>query len=125
MSPLLELKNLRRAFYGLDVLRGVDLAVAAGGITGLIGPNGAGKTTLFNVVSGLVPPDAGSVRFDCGEIAGWAPARVTRRGLVRTFQVARGFPKLSVFQHLMLHGRDQPGESLWQAICSTQAVRAR
>ena len=61
---LLEIKNLRRAFYGLDVLRGVDLAVAAGGITGLIGPNGAGKTTLFNVVSGLVPPDAGSIRFD-------------------------------------------------------------
>ena len=58
MSSLLQLKNLRRAFYGLDVLRGVDLAVAAGGITGLIGPNGAGKTTLFNVVSGLVPPDA-------------------------------------------------------------------
>ena len=58
-SPLLEIKDLRRAFYGLDVLRGVDLAVAAGGITGLIGPNGAGKTTLFNVVSGLVPPDAG------------------------------------------------------------------
>ena len=56
--PLLDIKNLRRAFYGLDVLRGVDLAVAAGGITGLIGPNGAGKTTLFNVVSGLVPPDA-------------------------------------------------------------------
>ena len=55
--PLLEIRNLRRAFYGLDVLRGVDLAVEAGGITGLIGPNGAGKTTLFNVVSGLVPPE--------------------------------------------------------------------
>ena len=108
---LLELKNLRRAFYGLDVLRGVDLAVAAGGITGLIGPNGAGKTTLFNVVSGLVPPDAGSIRFDGREIAGLAPDAVSRRGLVRTFQVARGFPRLSVFQHLMLYGRDQPGET--------------
>ncbi|HZX83833.1 MAG TPA: ATP-binding cassette domain-containing protein, partial [Reyranella sp.] len=48
--PLLQIKDLRRAFYGLDVLRGVDLSVAPGGITGLIGPNGAGKTTLFNVV---------------------------------------------------------------------------
>ncbi len=47
-SPLLELKNFRRAFYGLDVLRGVDLAVVAGGITGLIGPNGAGKTTCLH-----------------------------------------------------------------------------
>ena len=108
-----------------DVLRGVDLAVTAGGITGLIGPNGAGKTTLFNVVSGLVPPDAGSVRFDGRGIAGLPPDAVSRRGLVRTFQVARGFPRLSVFQHLMLYGRDQPGESLWQAIVGTRAARAR
>src|ERR1044072_5125401 len=113
--PLLELAGLRRAFYGLDVLRGVDLAVAAGGITGLIGPNGARKTTLFHVVSGLVPPDAGSIRFDGEEIAGWAADAISRRGLVRTFQVARGFPRLSVFQHLMLYGRDQPGERLWHA----------
>src|SRR5437899_11163949 len=121
--PLLDIKHLVRAVYGLDGLGGVDLVVAAGGITGLIGPNGAGKTTLFNVVSGLVPPDAGSVRFDGEEIAGWAPDRVSRRGLVRTFQVARGFPKLSVFQHLMLYGRDQPGESLWQAIVGSKAAR--
>src|SRR3981081_375086 len=123
--PLLELKNLHRAFYGLDVLRGVDLAVAAGGITGLIGPNGAGKTTLFNVVWGLVRPDGGSIRFDGQEIAGLAPDAVSRRGLVRTFQVARGFPRLSVFQHLMLYGRDQPGETLWQAILGTRAARER
>src|SRR5215813_1466194 len=123
--PLLELKNLRRAFYGLDVLRGVDLAVQAGGITGLIGPNGAGKTTLFNVVSGLVPPNAGSIRFDGRDIAGWSADAVSRQGLVRTFQVARGFPRLSVFQHLMLYGRDQPGESLWQAVVGTKAARER
>ena len=125
MTPLLDIKNLRRAFYGLEVLRGVDMAVRPGGITGLIGPNGAGKTTLFNVVSGLVPPDAGSIRFDGREIAGKAPDVVSRAGLVRTFQVARGFPKLSVFQHLMLYGRDQPGESLWQAIVGTRAARDR
>ena len=125
MTPLLDIKNLRRAFYGLEVLRGVDMAVRAGGITGLIGPNGAGKTTLFNVVSGLVPPDAGSIRFDGREIARRAPDVVSRAGLVRTFQVARGFPKLSVFQHLMLYGRDQPGESLWQAIVGSRAARER
>src|SRR5258708_8839398 len=125
LMPLLELKNLRRAFYGLDVLRGVDLTVAAGGITGLIGPNGAGKTTVFNVVSGLVPPDGGSIRFDGRELSGASPDRVSRAGLVRTFQVARGLPKLSVFQHLMLYGRDQPGETLWQAIVGTRAARDR
>src|SRR5260370_42424945 len=92
--PLLDIKNLRRAFYGLDVLRGVDLAVAAGGITGLVGPNGAGETTLFNVVSGLVPPDAGSIRFGGQQIAGVAPGGVSRRGLGLTVQVAPGFPRL-------------------------------
>src|ERR1700754_2984846 len=123
--PLLEIKDLRRAFYGLDVLRGVELSVEAGGITGLIGPNGAGKTTLFNVVSGLVPPDAGSIRFDGREIPGKEPDVGRRAALVRTFQVSRGFPKLSVFQHLMLYGRDQPGETLWQAIVGTRAARER
>ena len=124
MTPLLDIKNLRRAFYGLEVLRGVDLAVRSGGITGLIGPNGAGKTTLFNVVSGLVPPDAGS----SASMGGRSPAggrRSDRAGLVRTFQVARGFPELSVFEHLMLYGRDQPGESLWQAIVGSRAARER
>jgi branched-chain amino acid transport system ATP-binding protein len=123
--PLLELKGLRRSFYGLEVLRGVDFMVEAGGITGLIGPNGAGKTTLFNVVSGLVPPNAGSMLFDGKEIAGKAPDVVSRAGLVRTFQVARGFPKLSVFQHLMLYGRDQPGENLLTAIFGSRAARER
>jgi branched-chain amino acid transport system ATP-binding protein len=125
LSTLLELKNVRRAYYGLDVLRGVDFTVAASGITGLIGPNGAGKTTLFNVVSGLVPPNAGSILFDGREIGGLSPDKVSRAGLVRTFQVARGFPKLSVFQHLMLYGRDQPGETLWQAVVGTRAARER
>jgi ABC-type branched-subunit amino acid transport system ATPase component len=125
LTDLLELRDLRRAFYGLEVLRGVDFGVAAGGITGLIGPNGAGKTTLFNVVSGLVPPDAGSIRFDGREIGGLSPDKVSRAGLVRTFQIARGFPRLSVFQHLMIYGRDQPGESLWQAIVGTRAAHER
>jgi ABC-type branched-subunit amino acid transport system ATPase component len=124
-EPLLVLKDVHRAFYGLDVLRGVDLVVAPGGITGLIGPNGAGKTTLFNVVSGLVPPERGIIQFGGQAIGGLSPDAVSRRGLVRTFQVARGFPRLSVFQHLMLYGRDQPGESLWQAILGTRAMRDR
>ena len=123
--PLLQLKDIRRSFYGLEVLRGVDLCVASGGITGLIGPNGAGKTTLFNVVSGLVPAEGGRILFEGEPIDRLAADQISRRGLVRTFQVARGFPRLSVFQHLMLYGRDQPGESLWQAIVGMRAVRDR
>jgi len=122
---LLEVEGLRRSFYGVQALTGVDLRVAAGTITGLIGPNGAGKTTLFNCVSGLIPPEGGRVRFDGEDITGWRADRVTRRGLVRTFQIARGFPRLSVLENLMLYGAGQPGESLWRALARPPAVARR
>ena len=123
--PLLEVRRLRRAFYGVTALDGVDLAVNGGTITGLIGPNGAGKTTLFNCVSGLIPPDGGRVIFDGADVTGWAPHRVTARGLVRTFQIARGFPRLSVLENLMLYGDRQPGETLWRAVARPPGVARR
>jgi branched-chain amino acid transport system ATP-binding protein/neutral amino acid transport system ATP-binding protein len=123
--PLLEVRDLRRAFYGVTALDGVDLAVNGGTITGLIGPNGAGKTTLFNCVSGLIPPDGGRVVFDGADVTGWAPHRVTGRGLVRTFQIARGFPRLSVLENLMLYGARQPGETLWRAVARPPGVARR
>ena len=61
---LLHIAGIIRSFYGVQALAGVDLTVRAGTVTGLIGPNGAGKTTLFNVVSGLLRPDRGTVTFD-------------------------------------------------------------
>ena len=123
--PLLEVRDLRRAFYGVTALAGVDLAVNGGTITGLIGPNGAGKTTLFNCVSGVIPPDGGRVVFDGVDVTGWAPHRVTGRGLVRTFQIARGFPRLSVLENLMLYGDRQPGEMLWRAVARAPGVARR
>jgi branched-chain amino acid transport system ATP-binding protein/neutral amino acid transport system ATP-binding protein len=123
--PLLEVRGLERSFYGVQALRGADLTVEAGTITGLIGPNGAGKTTLFNCVSGLVPPDAGSVRFDGRDITGWRPDRISRRGLVRTFQIARGFPRLSVLENLLLYGGGQPGEGFLRALLRPPSVRRR
>ena len=123
--PLLEVRALQRSFYGIRALDGVDLVVEAGTITGLIGPNGAGKTTLFNCVSGLIPPDAGAVRLDGRDITGWPSHRVTRAGLVRTFQIARGFPRLSVLENLLLYGDRQPGESLLRAIAGRAAARRR
>ena len=122
---LLEVEQIRRSFYGVAALAGTDLTVEAGSITGLIGPNGAGKTTLFNVISGLVPPQSGRVRLDGEDITGWRPDRITGRGLARTFQIARGFPKLTVFEALLLHGPRQPGESLWAALARAHAARRR
>ena len=113
---LLDVRGVSRSFYGVHALRGIDLSVEAGRITGLIGPNGAGKTTLFNCVSGLVPPDSGSVTFDGRDITGLRPDRVSRTGLVRTFQIARGFPRLTVLENLLLYGREQLGERLAAAV---------
>jgi len=123
--PLLEVRGLQRSFYGIRALDGVDLVVEAGTITGLIGPNGAGKTTLFNCVSGLIPPEGGRVLLDGRDITGWRADRITQAGLVRTFQIARGFPRLSVLENLMLYGDRQPGERLWRALTRSAAARQR
>ncbi len=125
LVALLEIHALTRSFDGVHALRGVDLSVEAGRITGLIGPNGAGKTTLFNCISGMIRPDAGSVDFAGQSIAGWRPDRITRAGLVRTFQIAHGFPRLSVLENLLLYGPRQPGERLLPAILRPPAARRR
>ena len=94
-GPLLEVQNVSKRFGGVRALDGIDFTVGRGEVVGLIGPNGAGKTTLFNVVCG-VPPTSGSVRFDGDDITGWAPHRICRRGIARTFQLTRPFVELSV-----------------------------
>ena len=121
---LLEVRELTRSFYGIHALGGVDLRVEAHRITGLIGPNGAGKTTLFNCISGVVPPDSGTVLFGGQDITGWRPDRIASVGLIRTFQIARGFPRLSVYENLLLYGDHQPGEHASAALVrSTAALR--
>ncbi len=89
-------------FGGLAALSGVSFQVAPGQIVGLIGPNGAGKTTLFNVVSGLVRPDRGAVRFRGAPITGLAPFRIARLGIARTFQLVRILPSLTVTQNVLV-----------------------
>jgi len=101
-KPLLELEGVVRTFGGLRAVDGVSLVVREGEIHGIIGPNGAGKTTLFNVVNGFLPADAGSVRFAGAEIGGLKPHRVCRRGIGRTFQVVRAFPRMSVLENVIV-----------------------
>jgi branched-chain amino acid transport system ATP-binding protein/neutral amino acid transport system ATP-binding protein len=122
---LLEVIGVQHSFYGVQALRGVNLEVEAGRITGLIGPNGAGKTTLFNCITGVVPPDRGRIVFDGRDIAGLRPDQITGRGLVRTFQIARGLPRLSVLENLLLYGTRQPGERMLPALLQLASVRRR
>ncbi len=114
-EPLLSVRDLARSFYGVHALRGVTFDVMPGTITALIGPNGAGKTTAFQCITGVVPPDGGTVLFGGRDITGWRADRITTAGLTRTFQIARGIGRLSVLDNLMLYAADQPGEGLVNA----------
>ena len=124
-QPLLEIVHLTRRFGGVHALDDVHLRVEARQITGLIGPNGAGKTTLFNCISGIVPPQAGSVVFAGRDITAWRPDRIAGVGLVRTFQIARGLPRLSVYENLLLYGDRQPGERAWHALTRSRPAQRR
>ncbi|HWP77753.1 MAG TPA: ATP-binding cassette domain-containing protein, partial [Methylomirabilota bacterium] len=103
----------------------MDLAVEPGTVHAVIGPNGAGKTTLFNCITGVVPPDRGRIVFDGHDIAGLRPDQITGRGLVRTFQIARGLPRLSVLENLLLYGTHQPGERMLPALLRPAAALRR
>src|SRR5439155_10768995 len=99
---ILEIDGVTRRFGGVRAVDGASLGVEQGSITSLIGPNGAGKSTLFNVVTGLLRPDAGRVVFEGRRIDGRPPHRIARLGLVRTFQNARALARLSVLDNLLL-----------------------
>ncbi|MES2876890.1 MAG: ABC transporter ATP-binding protein [Pseudomonadota bacterium] len=100
MTPALELKNLRKNFGQTEVIRGIDLAVAAGERVGIIGPNGAGKSSLFNLISGRHEPSSGDILLHGQRLNGKKPFEINRLGLSRSFQITHVFPQLSVFENL-------------------------
>ncbi|MBI4254697.1 MAG: ABC transporter ATP-binding protein [Candidatus Rokubacteria bacterium] len=101
-APLLEVAALSRRFGGLQAVRDLSFRVGEREIVALIGPNGAGKTTAFSLIAGALAPDAGEIRFRGRSIVGLAPHQVCALGLVRTFQVMRPFPRLSVVRNVMI-----------------------
>lgn len=113
-DTLLSARNLCKNFGGVRAVNQVNLDVARGGITGLIGPNGAGKTTLFNLICNTIHPDQGEVLFDGEPIHLLASHEVARRGMVRTFQVARVLSRLSVLDNMLLATQRQTGERFWK-----------
>ena len=100
-EKLLELRQLSKAFGGLQVISELDLDVSEGEIVSVIGPNGAGKTTLFNLVTGIYRPDSGDILFEGKSIAGLPPHKITNRGIARTFQTLRLFLNMSVKENVM------------------------
>jgi branched-chain amino acid transport system ATP-binding protein len=109
MSALLSVANVSKRFRGLVAVSNVSFEINTGDIFAIIGPNGAGKTTLFNMISGALRPDGGSIVFGDQRIDGLPPDVVCRRGIGRTFQIVRPFPALSVQDNVtvgaLLHHR--------------------
>ena len=121
---MLEIKGLAKSFGGIIVADNIDLIMRSGRILGLIGPNGAGKTSLFNLVSGLYPPNAGSVSLDGKPLDGLPLHERARLGLARTWQHVRLFPSLSVLDNLIMGARHYPAESLATLMLRPGKIRA-
>ena len=110
-AAILEVRDLQHWFGGLHVIDDVSFSCRPGIVKGIIGPNGAGKTTLFNLIAGTLAPVSGSIVFDGRPSAGLAPHRIAGRGISRTFQATRLFPRMSVLENVMVgwHLRGRAG----------------
>jgi ABC-type branched-subunit amino acid transport system ATPase component len=102
LTPLLELRNVSKRFGGLRAVKDVSFTMNAGEILFIIGPNGAGKTTVFNLISGFLHPDEGSIVLDGTDISRKPPHKTARLGVGRTFQIVKPLPTLSVLENVML-----------------------
>ena len=99
---LLSVRGVSKRFGGLQAVNDLSFDVARGSVKALIGPNGAGKTTLFDLISGFLRPDRGEIFFEEAEIHAMSSCQVAVRGIVRTFQLIRLFPKMSVLENIMV-----------------------
>jgi branched-chain amino acid transport system permease protein len=105
-------KGLVRRFGGIVAVSALDIGLRRGRIVGLIGPNGAGKTTAFNLLTGFLKPDEGSVRLDGVPLAGLKPHKIVRRGMARSFQDLKLFARMTVLENVMVALPRQKGDNL-------------
>jgi branched-chain amino acid transport system ATP-binding protein len=121
-QQVLRLENVCKRFGGIVVADNISLTVSAGDILGLIGPNGAGKTSLFNLISGVVQPDAGQIFLQDQPLTGPLHRRA-RAGVARTWQHMRLFRTMTVLENMMVASRDYPGESMLRSLVGAASVR--
>ncbi len=108
---VLHVEGLTKRFGGITAAEDLNLELRRGTITALVGPNGAGKTTVFNLLTGAIRPDTGTVTLRGEDISGLRPDQVANKGMVRSFQDVRVFPRLSSLQNVLLAIQGQPGET--------------
>jgi len=124
---LLETRDLTKEFKGFVAVNKVNLKVRRGTIHALIGPNGAGKTTCFNLLTKFLVPTSGSITFDGVDITSESPARIARRGVIRSFQISAVFPHLSVLENVRVALQRTRGNSFdfWRSERSLKSLDAR
>lgn len=115
LAQILQVQQLEKSFGQLHAIAGVTFGLEAKKITILIGPNGSGKTTLVNVISGFYKPDRGEVLYKSRRITGWAPHKIYRAGIARTFQIPALFSKLNVLENVLVAEKKNPGEGFFRA----------
>jgi ABC-type branched-subunit amino acid transport system ATPase component len=116
VTALLEVHDLCKHFGGVQAVNACSFTAAEGQITGLIGPNGAGKSTAIDLISGFKIPDTGTVVFEGSQVQGKAPHRISRMGMIRTFQTPREWPALSVLENLILARMEVRSERFWWSL---------
>ncbi len=124
---LLETRDLTREFKGFVAVNQVNLRVRRGTIHALIGPNGAGKTTCFNLLTKFLAPTSGRILFDGRDITDEPPARIARRGVIRSFQISAVFPHLTVLENVRVALQRRLGTSFhfWKSERSLDGLNDR
>ncbi|MGB0573714.1 MAG: ABC transporter ATP-binding protein [Hyphomicrobiales bacterium] len=119
---MLSVRNLTKRFGGLVALNNCNIDIEENSITGIIGPNGSGKSTLFNVITGHLKPEEGSVFYNDNDITGLESYELFSLGMLRTFQIAHEFTNMTVIENLMVVPGNQNGESLLYSLLNRKKI---
>jgi len=122
-KPILRIEEVVKKFGEVVALDHCSFEIEPGSITGLIGPNGAGKTTLFNLITGVLQPDSGHIYFKGEEITGKRPYEIARKGVGRTYQIIRIFPKMTLLENLIVVGKGRERKVIDKAMELLQLVK--
>ncbi|MEM6891453.1 MAG: ABC transporter ATP-binding protein [Pseudomonadota bacterium] len=109
MTTILRLQDLSKAFGAVTVADAMSYEVQQGEALGVIGPNGAGKTSMFNLITGTIKPNSGSIEFNAQNVTKWSAARRSHAGIARSFQVPQPFSGMTVFENAMIAATQSAG----------------
>ena len=123
LTNSISIQNVSKSFGGIEAVQRCSFNITAGSITGVIGPNGAGKSTLFNILAGVLKADHGDVLIGNKYVTGFHPYQMAKKGLLRTFQVAHEYARMTVLDNLKVSPMDQSGISLFANLFQWEKIK--